>query len=187
MSDYNPRYNTAVPFTEEHPEKSKRGLYVIGDPFVSFWCRFILPHQSLLQAGQGETVWRELIDTHLGLVFEQVCRQYVLHRWAEEHGATPVRVGHTWAADHDVDVMAELVSDKRRWTLVGECKWWKSPVGANMLRDLSRKAAALPTVANREAELALFSLSGFTDEAKAAAKRGEVTLVSGAEVLGNRP
>ena len=50
-----------VPFTERHPEKSKRGLYVVADPFVWFWCRFILPHQSLIQAGQGETVWREFI------------------------------------------------------------------------------------------------------------------------------
>jgi len=176
-----------VPFTEEHPEKSKRGIYVIGDPFVSFWCRFVLPHQSLIQAGQGEAVWRELIsphlDTHLGLVFEEICRQYVLHRWAEKHGATPMRVGRAWAGEYDIDVMADLVAGARRRTLVGECKWWKSPVGVNVLRDLSRKAAALALPAGRALELALFSLSGFTDELKAAARQGNVTLISGADLL----
>ena len=135
-----------VPLTERHPEKSKRGLYVVADPFVWFWCRFILPHQSLIQAGQGETVWREFIrpqlDTHLGIVFEEVCRQYVLHRWASVHGLTPVRVGRVWAADYDLDVVAELADGRSRSLLVGECKWWKTAVGANVPRDLRVRAAS---------------------------------------------
>lgn len=179
-----------VPFTERHPEKSKRGLYFVADPFVGFWCRFILPHQSLIQAGQGATVWREFIrpqlDTHLGPAFEEVCRQYVLHRWAVTHGATPIRVGRVWAADHDLDVVAELADGRARPLLIGECKWWRSQVGANVLRELRDRAARLGDELKRPTRLAIFSLSGFTDELRSVAKQGDVTLVS-AEHLLRRP
>ena len=176
-----------VPFTERHPEKSKRGVYLVADPFVGFWCRFVLPHQSLIQAGQGETVWREFIrpqlDTHLGLVFEEVCRQYVLHRWATVHGATPVRVGRVWAADYDLDVVAELADGRSRALLAGECKWWKSPVGVNVLRELRARAGRVGDQLGRDTRLAVFSLSGFTDELRAVAKQEGVTLISGEDLL----
>lgn len=103
------------------------------------------------------------------MVFEEVCRQYVLHRWPEQRGVTSVRVGRLWTGDYDVDVVANSVSGERRRTLVGECKWWKSPVGVNVLRELARIAATLPVLAGRSADLALFSLPGFTEEVKAAA------------------
>jgi len=176
-----------VPFTERHPEKSKRGVYVVGDPFVAFWCRFILPHQSLIQAGQGETVWREFIkpalDTHLGLVFEEVCRLYVLHRWADTYGPAPRRVGRFWTGDYDVDVMAELAAGKERQVLVGECKWWKAPVGRNVLEELKARALSLPAEWQDRLRLVIFSLSGFTDELQSAADREEVTLVAGEALL----
>jgi len=177
-----------VPFTERSPEKSKRGLYLVADPFVSFWCRFILPHQSLIQAGQGKTVWRELIrphlDTHLGMIFEEVCRQYVLHRWAAEQGATPIRVGRVWAGDYDLDVVAELADGRARSLLVGECKWWRSPVGANVLRDLRERAARLEAASGRQTRLAIFSLSGFTDELRSVAEQENTALISAEELVG---
>jgi len=176
-----------VPFTEPHPEKSKRGIYAIGDPFVSFWCRFVLPHQSLIQAGQGETVWSEFIqadlDAHLGRVFEQVCREYVLHRWGRLHHAAPRRVGRARTGDYDLDVLAELASGRTVRILVGECKWWRSPVGINVLHDLRRRAEALPAEFRRNQRLALFSASGFTDELTSTARREDITLVSGADIL----
>ncbi len=176
-----------VPFTEPNPHKSKRGVYVVTDPFVSFWSRFILPHQSLIQAGQGATVWRQFIkphlDTHLGFVFEEICRQYVLHRWAETHGETPVRVGRVWASDQDLDVVADLRSGKEQRLLVGECKWWRKPVGANVLRRLQRAADHLPLTRGKSLRFALFSLSGFTNELKSLAAREDVVLVSENDLL----
>lgn len=176
-----------VPFTEPHPEKSKRGVYVVGDPFVAFWCRFVLPHQSLIQAGQGETVWREFIkpnlDTHLGVMFEEVCRQYVLHRWADRHGAAPRRVGRLWTGEYDMDVMAELAAGKERPILIGECKWWKAMVGRNVLDELKAHAQLLPIEWQRNLRFAIFSLAGFTDELRSTADREGITLVEGEKLL----
>lgn len=175
-----------VPFTESHPEKSKKGLYVVGDPFVAFWCRFILPHQSLIQAGQGETVWREFIepglDTWLGGIFEQICRLYVLHRWSGEHGPVPLRVGRMWSGSSDVDVMAELADGNTRGILVGECKWWKAPAGLNVLNALSDRVRSLPSEYQLNPSMVIFSLSGFTDELREAAEARKLTLVDGEKI-----
>ena len=88
-----------------------------------------------------------------------------------------------WAADYDLDVMAELADGRSRRLLVGECKWWKTSVGANVLRDLRPRAKLVGEQLGRETQLAIFSLSGFTDELRAAAKHGDVTLISAEELL----
>jgi len=154
---------------------------------VAFWCRFILPHQSLIQAGQGETVWREFIepglDTYLGGVFEEICRLYVLHRWAALQGFAPLRVGRLWTGDGDVDVMAELVSGNERRVLVGECKWWKSPAGRNVLEALRSRARALPARWQVGMRFVIFSLSGFSEELKKEAEGEQVVLVDGEQLL----
>ncbi len=176
-----------VPATEEHPEKSKRGLYRVNDPFISFWCRFVLPYQSLLEAGQAETVWRTFIqpalDTHLGLIFEEVCAQYVLHRWSAHHAGTPLRVGRWWGADADIDLLAVLRTGDQEQALIGECKWWQAPVGLNVLRDLQGKARHLPSWYRNAPRFALFSASGFTDDLREAATRQEVTLIDAGLLL----
>ena len=35
-----------VPVTEENPEKSRKGLYKIVDPFFNFWFKYIFPFKS---------------------------------------------------------------------------------------------------------------------------------------------
>lgn len=175
-----------VPATEAHPEKSNRGLYRINDPFISFWCRFILPYQSLLEAGQADTVWREFIqpvlNTHLGGVFEEVCAQYVLHRWHDRHGGTPLRVGRWWGPHTEIDLLAVLRVDEHQVSLLGECKWWQAPVGLNVLQDLQAKAQALPASYRETVHYALFSVSGFTEDLRAYAAQHDVTLID-AEML----
>lgn len=180
-------FRREVPVTEEHPEKSKRGLYFINDPFVSFWCRFILPYQSLIQAGQGEKVWQEFIapvlDTHLGMVFEDVCRQYVLHRWTESQAGVPRRVGRWWTGETEIDVLAELRQEGETVTLAGECKWWTAPVGENVLDDLQQKTQALPMSWQRKIQYALFAVNGFTEGLQERAVKENVLLFDGSMLL----
>jgi len=77
----------------------------------------------------------------------------------------------------------DLAAEGRRHTLMGECNWWKSPVGVNVLRGLREKAACRPAGLRERTRLALFSLSGFTDTLRAAEEEEGVTLVSGADIL----
>ena len=78
---------------------------------------------------------------------------------------------------------AELADGSSRSVLVGECKWWKSPVGVNVLRGLRERAARLGDELQRQTRLAVFSLSGFTEELRSVAKREGIVLLSAQRLL----
>lgn len=170
--------------TERAPEKSKKGLYLVDDAYVNFWFRFVMPHSSLIQAGDGRVVWEKLIapqlPTYMGELFELICRQYVQLGWGKVHGQYVRSVGKCWGGDYDVDIVAKLVGGGY---LLGECKWWQSPVGLNILAALREDVARLPERFQRGATLAIFSLSGFTRALVERAQSEGVVLVSARDLL----
>lgn len=176
-----------VLFTETRPDKSKRGIYRIDDPFVAFWCRFVLPQQSLIQSWQGRTAFKDLVepylDTHLGGIFEEVCRRFVAGRWMERFGDPVRRVGRLWGREYDFDLVAEAADRDVFRFLVGECKWWRSPVGVNVLEKLKWNLHYLPDSIRENARLVLFGSSGFTPALRRRAAGERVVLVSGKELL----
>ena len=176
-----------VPATETHPDKSKRGVYRIQDPFVAFWCRFILLHQSLIQSGQGDVVWREFIapalDTYLGGIFEEICRQYVLCGGPALGGLVPRHVARWWTGDTEIDVLAEMSDRGARVVVAGECKWWKGPVGMNIVEDMRRKVGALPADWQRDVRILLCSATGFTPEVSAMADPERLLLLDAKTVM----
>lgn len=175
-----------VPFTEDHPHKSKRGIYGVSDPFTRFWCRYVLPNASLVGEGRGELVWDRFIEpdlpTHLGLVFEELCRSFVQSRVQSlVPGEYALRVGRQWDRDGELDLLATLTDGS---TLVGECKAWRGPVGLNVLERLRDRQKTLGGTERKR--LALFSTAGFSPEVEAASERDEVILVRLEEILGEQ-
>lgn len=175
-----------VPVTECNPDKSKKSLYRIKDNFLQFWFRFVLPNLSYLETGRTAVVEKRIrehfIDGHVAYVYEDVCRERL---WgladSGELGFVPERVGRWWSGSDEIDVAGLSASEGR--AVWGECKFWKDPVGANVLRALEEKAARVPWERDgRTDAFALFSASGFTDELwEIAASRGDVVLVDNSE------
>lgn len=175
-----------VPVTESNPDKSKKSLYRIKDNFLQFWFRFVLPNLSYLETGRTAAVEKRIrehfIDGHVAYVYEDVCRERL---WgladSGELGFVPERVGRWWSGSDEIDVVGLSASEGR--AVWGECKFWKDPVGANVLRALEEKAARVPWERDRRTDaFALFSASGFTDELwEIAASRGDVVLVDDSE------
>ena len=175
-----------VPVTEGNPDKSKKSLYRIKDNFLQFWFRFVLPNLSYLETGRTAAVEKRIrehfIDGHVAYVYEDVCRERL---WdladSGELGFVPKRVGRWWSGSDEIDVVGLSASEGR--AVWGECKFWKDPVGANVLRALEEKAARVPWERDgRTDAFALFSASGFTDELREIAEvRGDVVLVDDSE------
>ena len=175
-----------VPVTESNPDKSKKSIYRIKDNFLQFWFRFVLPNLSYLEAGRTAVVEKRIrehfIDGHVAYVYVDVCRERL---WgladSGELGFVPERVGRWWSGSDEIDVVGLSASEGR--AVWGECKFWKDPVGANVLRALEEKAARVPWERDgRRDAFALFSASGFTDELREiAAARGDVVLVDDSE------
>lgn len=155
-----------VPVTEENPEKSKKGLYDIKDNFIKFWFKFIYPYKGMLEAGQDAYVMQKIqasfIENHVSYVYEDICREKV---WClNGKGMEFNRVGRWWDnSDVEIDIVAYDSMGKD--ILFGECKYSVNKKGMDVLRQLQRKAAAVPWNRNeRDEYFVIFSRSGFEDE-----------------------
>lgn len=146
-------------------EKDRDRRYYLDDPFLAFWYRFVLPNRSALAAGHGAEVWSRRIapwlDDHMGDLFEWICRDHA-RLYAQELFPSPAQVvGQVWAADYDIDVAGRFLDGD---ALFGECKWWKDPVGENVLDhlvDCSSRTSYGKDAPGRS--YVLYSRSGFTD------------------------
>ena len=167
-----------TPVTERAPQKSRKGLYKIADNYVKFWFRFVLPNRSLIESGNADLVYDQIIAPNLshymGGIFEDVCRQYVSLYWKEKLEVAPRRVGAHWGADSEIDVLTENI-DGSHW--FGECKWWEATVGENVLNHLIENAMKVPDPWQRHLRYILFSANGFTDALRQRAEKEEVVLV----------
>jgi AAA+ ATPase superfamily predicted ATPase len=171
-----------VPATEPNPQRSRRAVYRIVDPYVSFWHRVVAP---LVNAGSlglvpPERLWDEIVvprlDDYMGPVFEEVCRDFV--RQGDRLPFKPMRVGEWWDASsqNQVDVVA---TGARGELLVGECKWGRVTAGhLTALRGRARMVAAeLGDV--QQVHTALFTGRGEADDAvRREAEAGETFLFS---------
>ena len=173
-----------VPVTESNPQRSKSGQYRIKDNFLLFWFRYVFPNLGLIESGHAEAVKgkieRNFIDGHVSYVYERICQEKVWDKAADGTWPfVPTKVGRWWGAG-DVEIDAVALDDQGSSLALCECKFWKEPVGANVLRDLESKAPAV--VWQREERslwYVLFSISGFTEDLqRLAAEREDVLLMS---------
>lgn len=163
------------------PPKGRNRRYRLADPFLAFWYHFALPNYSALQAGQAEAVWQHVIepnlDQYVGNTFERICRDYMRLYGQEAFGIPAREVGSIWSGDFDVDVAATLLNGQ---VVYGECKWWKDPVGVNILEHLREKTQPVK-YGKGQPEYALFARNGFT----AAVQQESVKLLGLAELYGS--
>ena len=175
-----------VPATETRPEKSKRGLYRIADPFVRFWFRFVLPQRGLLETGridEAAAVINRDLDHFTSAAYEEICRSAVARGLFDAAtGSTWGRVGRWWSRTAELDLLAAAPGDSA--VLFGEVKWSRRPVGTNVLARLEETAATVPIAHGARRSYTLFSRSGFTDALlRTSSSRPDLVLVHGLEVM----
>lgn len=156
---------------------NERGSHwVLDDPFLRFWFRFVFPYQADLEAGLAAA---DLFDAEIGPaltsqvapVFEELCREHV----RASMGAAVSKVGRWWGnAVNSLRRSGERTSEeidivglaRSRVSVVGEVKWTSKPLGPAILRDLEE--FKLPALTQSGFKLAgkvttvLFSKSGYT-------------------------
>ena len=169
---------------ERAPQKSRKGLYKIADNYVKFWFRFVLPNRSLIESGNADLVYQQMIvpnlSQYMGEIFEDICRQYVERYWMEKLKVAPKRVGSHWESRYEIDVLTENVDDSH-W--FGECKWWSAPVGENVLNHLIENATKVSEQWKRNPRYILFSANGFTKSLKRRAEKEGVLLIETNDLL----
>lgn len=173
-----------TPVTEK---PGKKTIYAIGDHFFRFWYRFVPQNMSAISAGRIDRIYDPVIkkyfSDYMGLVFEQMCREY-LFRYAENVPVALSDVGQWWGTDPKTKKEAQIdivgTPAEGNEYIIGSCKYRNAPVGTDEL-DLLRSYADVFGKGEKY-HFYIFSKSGFTEGLIKAAGRGEVTLVTLAEM-----
>lgn len=173
-----------VPMSHRDREDSRSGRYVVTDPYLRFFYRFISANQSRLALGQIQPLLDQIEEELPAFIeantWQELCRQWLLLAGARD--AVPVavdEVGSEWTGGQSFDVVGiDTAGTGGAMTVLGDCFWDDHPVGPEALDTLARKAThALPKRDDAENDapqpvyLVAFAKGGWTDEAHEKAER----------------
>jgi AAA+ ATPase superfamily predicted ATPase len=157
-----------VPVTEDRPEKSRKGLYLIIDPFLNFWFKYILPFKSEIESGNLNEVFKYIdkqFDLTVSFIYQDLCQDILKIKLKNTFKFN--RIGRWWDIIDKKSIEIDLVAidDENKNILFGEAKWSKKKLGTNILNDLKEKSLFVKwEMTNRKEYYILFSRSGFTED-----------------------
>lgn len=156
-----------TPFGEKG--SSRKTIHTISDFMFRFWYRYVSSNKTLLETDAQDIVWKRRIEpdfsNYMGLVFERVCRDYLLRK--NSKGELPLlftKIGRWWGTnpktrrEEEIDLVAQDGQDY----LMCECKWRNQILDYSVLETLKERA---DLVEKRRGQTwyVLFSKSGFSD------------------------
>lgn len=173
-----------VPVSHRDREDSRSGRYIVTDPYLRFFYRFVSANQSKLALGQLQPLLNQIeedLPTFIEInTWQELAREWLLR--AAANGALPVAVddvGSEWGGGQEIAVVGYSAGSEA--LVMGDCVWGDAPAGPERVEALLRRAAhAVPRTAGGgkaadEADDAppvyfvVFSRAGWTAEAQAKA------------------
>ncbi len=130
---------------------TRRRTYCIADNFLAFWLGIVEPYAAEIERGLGNTILgplSERLDDHMGERWEDAFRTHLRLLAAKgELAPDVVRIGAFWSERPPVEIDAVALAGRgEQAVLAGEAKWARAVDGARAVRELERKAGALPHV-----------------------------------------
>ena len=169
-----------TPITEK---PGKKTIYTIGDNFFRFWYRFVPQNTSAISAGRIEQIYEPVIKRHLsdymGLVFEQMCREYLL-RYANDLPIILSDVGQWWGTDSkakkevQIDIVGSPVEGDEY--IIGSCKYRNTTIGVDEFELIKHYADVFGK--GKKYHFYIFSKSGFTKDLQELGDKGDVKLIT---------
>lgn len=161
--------------------------YAVADPFIAFWCRFVLGTavDALSEATPDvySSLVRPRLDEHVARFFPLVCRQHVAHDGIETLGANAREAGSLWGSDYDIPIAGILTSGAAYY---GSCHWGSMPESDAPLQELDRQIRETRFGFGRETRLRIV----FTGSApprwllREAARRDDVEVIDAEALVG---
>lgn len=152
------------PITDDDPESSRKGLYVLEDLYFRFWFRYVFPNMSFLEMGESGYVWQRKIwpglDEFVAFVFKEICLQRLERD--NRYKRLPFlasKIGPWWDKQVSIDAVAY---DGRGNGMFCACMWTEKKMGMDTLKKLRSSSNRFPSVEKRY--FGLFSKSGFSKE-----------------------
>jgi len=158
-----------VPVTESLPDKSRKGIYRIADPFVAAWFTFVHPYRDLLERGRVDEVVERFVRPRLAPYLSHAVEPVLgrLLRESPDAKLVPFPVafsGRHWSPTCEIDVA--LLDVERKRALVMEIKWTRAKVDVVLLDSLRGRVQEDPAFAGVQCTYALISRAGFRTSRK---------------------
>lgn len=168
-----------VPVTQRDVQ-SRLGRYIVTDPYLRFYYRFLAAYQSKLAMGQQQEVLKTIEANLPGFIETNTWRE-ICHEWlvyASDRGELPLpilAVGGEWKRTFDIDVVG--IDEGSRSLVLGATHWRNEPVGVEAIQELVQKTASIiPRNESWRVYYLGFSANGWTP---AAHERAENILTTG--------
>ena len=172
---------SGVSVTEPSPDKSRKGLYRIADPFLATWFALVHPHRDELERGLVDEVMESRIlprlHGYISLAVEPVLRELLSSGVAAD--LVPFRAAHRgrhWSPTAELDIV--LLDEARQHAFIAEVKWVRDRASTALLDDLRDRVAREPVFQGMSCTFALVSRSGFAGRRKLASDERLVDLSS---------
>ena len=131
------------------PGGPRQVRYVLDDPLLRFWFRFVYPNTSYIAQRGGlralEDRIRPQLDSYFGTCFKQLCREALPVLYARAGLTAGYQVGEYWDKNTQIDVVGYRDDG---WTDLGECKWGPVRSASVLRRELEDKVAHYPNRRN---------------------------------------
>lgn len=168
-----------TPITEKFGKKT---IYRIEDNFFRFWYRFVPQNISAISSGRFPQIYEQAvkkhIPTYMGLVFEKMCRDYLL-RYETFYPILLSEIGEWWGSDAKTkkEVQIDIVgtSAENDEYIISSCKFKNEKIGVDELELLKNYAKVFGK--GKKYHYYIFSKSGFTTALEERANNDEVKLI----------
>lgn len=157
-----------TPLTDKNPEQSRKGRYVITDPYLRFYYRYLSTSQSKVAMGRidevVETVEVDLPD-FIRKTWIDLCQRWV--GLAASNGEIPVgvdEIGSEWRRGNDyIDIFG--IDEAKRTLVLGYCFWGNEPVEPALLIEqlINRDVITMLPKGKWSVYFVGFSSSGWLD------------------------
>jgi len=131
------------------PPSPRDVRYILDDPLLRFWFRFVYPSTSYIIQMGGERAFKDRIapelESYFGLCFERLCREALPYLYEKEGVKASFEIGEYWDKSIQIDVIG-LRNDN--WTDICECKWGIVRSSGEVERDLEQKISIYPNPRN---------------------------------------
>ena len=156
-----------IPATEKHPEKSRRGLYIIKDTFIRFWFLFVYPNKGELERDRIEPtlekIQKEFIQQYLGFIYEDICKELFLKLCDEKKiDISPQTIGSYWNPNSSIEIDVIGINHDTKQLFAGECKYYtgKKQINSGIYQELRNKCRN-PDLKDYHITYGLFTPTGF--------------------------
>jgi AAA+ ATPase superfamily predicted ATPase len=155
-----------IPF-RENIKTTRKTLYKLADPFLSFYFKYIQPNKSALELDIIEPVFSIIKSdfTHyVAGIWEDLARALVPRmKIGGKEWNIPARWWGTGTDNKpiEIDILSESLDGK--CLLAGEARWSNAPDIGTICRSLEKKAACLPMTGNKKTVYAVWTKTADED------------------------